>query len=375
MNFKDANVAQRMSWASERKTTRVEDEAYCLMGIFGVHMPLIYGEGENAFIRLQLEIMKNSDDDSLFAWEDLNAETCGLLAPSPASFKNSADVIRVHSDSLRRPPYAMTNKGLQITFFILPVQQSESPSYRRRIEKDEGLYLACLNCYREGQENSLLLLLLLGTKDQEQPFSRVPRRPLIYRTYNEWNENTEWIVVGESKDVFVRRAIYVIQPQVASRVRQPFIYWVDHSSVFQAGFTIKSEHGSWMTRNSEKSILRLHEVGDNAVLHFSDGQEDFSLHITLSPNAKGNGSVGEFDFSDLSLRLGERPAIELTEERREFLKSGRVVVGRMDKKTRSFTRPLSSMAFLTSDTEGETMGTLRLTRPRFLIKLEVETPW
>jgi hypothetical protein len=49
-------VADRMSWASKRRTTRKEDEAYCLMGIFGVYMPMIYGEGSNAWIRLEKEI-------------------------------------------------------------------------------------------------------------------------------------------------------------------------------------------------------------------------------------------------------------------------------------------------------------------------------
>lgn len=50
-------IAQRMSWASRRRTTRVEDTAYCLLGIFGVNMPLLYGEGERAFTRLQEEIV------------------------------------------------------------------------------------------------------------------------------------------------------------------------------------------------------------------------------------------------------------------------------------------------------------------------------
>src|SRR5579871_6642511 len=68
-DLESASVAQRMSWASKRETTRVEDLAYCLMGIFGVNMPMLYGEGERAFIRLQEEIMKVSDDHSLFAWK------------------------------------------------------------------------------------------------------------------------------------------------------------------------------------------------------------------------------------------------------------------------------------------------------------------
>jgi hypothetical protein len=47
-----ASVAQRMSWASKRGTTRVEDLAYCLIGIFGINIPMLYGEGDRAFIRL-----------------------------------------------------------------------------------------------------------------------------------------------------------------------------------------------------------------------------------------------------------------------------------------------------------------------------------
>ena len=64
----DVSIAQRMSWAASRKTTRAEDEAYCLLGIFGVSMPTLYGEGRKAFYRLQEELMKTSVDTSLFAW-------------------------------------------------------------------------------------------------------------------------------------------------------------------------------------------------------------------------------------------------------------------------------------------------------------------
>ncbi|KAI6004992.1 heterokaryon incompatibility protein-domain-containing protein, partial [Pisolithus marmoratus] len=61
-------VAQIMSWAADRKTKRVEDRAYSLMGLFGVNMPMVYGEGKKAFQRLQLEIIRISSDHSIFAW-------------------------------------------------------------------------------------------------------------------------------------------------------------------------------------------------------------------------------------------------------------------------------------------------------------------
>ncbi|KIK19990.1 hypothetical protein PISMIDRAFT_106659, partial [Pisolithus microcarpus 441] len=62
------SVAQIMFWAAERKTTRVEDRAYSLLGLFGVNMPMLYGEGKKAFRRLQLEIIREYSDQSIFAW-------------------------------------------------------------------------------------------------------------------------------------------------------------------------------------------------------------------------------------------------------------------------------------------------------------------
>ena len=51
------SASERMAWAARRQTTKDEDGAYCLLGIFNIFMPLIYGEGkENALKRLQREI-------------------------------------------------------------------------------------------------------------------------------------------------------------------------------------------------------------------------------------------------------------------------------------------------------------------------------
>src|SRR3569833_2244284 len=65
-----ASIARRMSWASERQTSRPEDMAYCLFGLFDINMPLIYGEGaRKAFQRVQEAIMQAyPHDHTLFAW-------------------------------------------------------------------------------------------------------------------------------------------------------------------------------------------------------------------------------------------------------------------------------------------------------------------
>ena len=56
----DFSVDERKRWAVERETKKKEDKAYCLLGIFNVFIPLIYGEGDHAFIRLKEEIDKRS---------------------------------------------------------------------------------------------------------------------------------------------------------------------------------------------------------------------------------------------------------------------------------------------------------------------------
>jgi hypothetical protein len=92
----DFTVAHRMSWASERKTSRDEDIAYCLLGIFDVHMPLIYGEGSRAFVRLQEEILKINEDYTLFLWvpHPDQKENVGALATSPVYFPHQGILIK-----------------------------------------------------------------------------------------------------------------------------------------------------------------------------------------------------------------------------------------------------------------------------------------
>lgn len=127
-----ACVAQKMSWASSRETLRDEDLAYSLLGLFSVHMPLLYGEGTQAFRRLQTEIIKISTDESIFAWADAklsSSEKCGMLAPSPASFQQSSHVRSndaaegLYSSTGvfhgRGAPFHMSNRGLEISSPLL----------------------------------------------------------------------------------------------------------------------------------------------------------------------------------------------------------------------------------------------------------------
>jgi hypothetical protein len=123
LHFEECSVATRMSWAAYRSTTRIEDQAYCLLGVFGINMPLIYGEGENAFLRLQQEIIRTSDDETVFAWNPPNeGSDSALLATTPLWFQGSAkykplttDPDVQHSDI----DFVFTNRGLRTNTRLL----------------------------------------------------------------------------------------------------------------------------------------------------------------------------------------------------------------------------------------------------------------
>ncbi|KAH6658305.1 heterokaryon incompatibility protein-domain-containing protein [Truncatella angustata] len=110
------SVAQRMSWAADRTTTVPEDMAYCLLGIFDISIPMLYGEGNNAFRKLQEEIIKRSDDQSIFAWASytcaIDAWT-GAFAESPSSFRGCGSV--VYDAEVTKLPFLQTNLGLRLT--------------------------------------------------------------------------------------------------------------------------------------------------------------------------------------------------------------------------------------------------------------------
>jgi hypothetical protein len=156
----------RMSWASNRETTKAEDIAYCPLGIFDIQMPLLYGEREaGAFRRLQQEIMKTSEDQSIFAWTTGDAhaplhdtgarQTFSLLAHSPASFKcarnfieAAAPVVDGYLDSIRTP-MVFNNKGLHLS---LPIIQ---------LSEEERTVLAILNCCDYARETRERLAICL----------------------------------------------------------------------------------------------------------------------------------------------------------------------------------------------------------------------
>ncbi|EAU30380.1 predicted protein [Aspergillus terreus NIH2624] len=159
-SVEDASVAQRMSWASSRKTSRLEDEAYCLMGIFGINMPLLYWEGKAAFLRLQEEIMKVSDDYSIFCWKSEHPGRGGILADSANAFSDSRDVVLTQDLLLTSKfPWTTTNKGIHLELAFMGIGHG-------------CLGLGVLPCIRLDKRHMFLAIWL---RDQSRTMERFER--------------------------------------------------------------------------------------------------------------------------------------------------------------------------------------------------------
>ncbi|KAI1793052.1 HET-domain-containing protein [Ganoderma leucocontextum] len=157
----EVSVSKRMSWAAKRVTTREEDRAYSLLGLFGIHMPTIYGEGQNAFFRLQEEILRQIPDDTLFTWgrrflvrkvshlqcleqqlPPWRAAYNQLFASSPSDFAHTSDFRPIsHATLLQRlglfndnaqqvpPTYAATRFGIRAELPLLCFEDSQAGIY------------------------------------------------------------------------------------------------------------------------------------------------------------------------------------------------------------------------------------------------------
>ncbi|KAM7186160.1 Heterokaryon incompatibility protein (HET) domain containing protein [Naviculisporaceae sp. PSN 640] len=137
-------LGRRMAWAAGRETTRIEDRAYSLLGIFNVNMPLLYGEEEKAFTRLQEEIIKLTSDLSILAW-NMPASTrpahskdmvCGILAPSPDYF-TGCSFLQVVGPVTSGSELSISNSRLKI----------DAPLYPTRPQLGPILHYLALGCH------------------------------------------------------------------------------------------------------------------------------------------------------------------------------------------------------------------------------------
>lgn len=178
-------VARRMSWAASRKTTREEDMAYSLLGVFDVNMPMMYGEGARAFIRLQEAIMAEVNDLTLFAWRAERdgpeaQEYRGILARSPAEF---AAVGRVELDNAASysADFRLTNKGVQ---------------FKKLFAENDGDTIMALDCTaeRDGRGHNLGIYVTKHGASaylRSQPWRLAESDEWVYKEYSGYSQVTK----------------------------------------------------------------------------------------------------------------------------------------------------------------------------------------
>ena len=150
-------IAERISWGSKRRTTRNEDVAYSLMGLFNIHMAIIYGEGGvHAFRRLQEEIIRTSFDQSIFVWKGAY-ESSGLLAKSPADFRATPRLGLWGTVNLA--PFTMTNVGLSVRINVAKITAKDREWLPDGLE--DITRVAVVQCDVWDGEAWLLLVLFL----------------------------------------------------------------------------------------------------------------------------------------------------------------------------------------------------------------------
>ena len=224
--FREACVAQRMSWAAGRQTSRTEDVAYCLLGLFNVNMPLLYGEGgPKAFLRLQQHIIPQSSDESIFAWTSkLNGERRGMLANWPSEFARCRDVRRSES-AMKRPPYTLTSRGLEF-----PIAAAFAPDWLAPgLPRSFGSPMVQLEC--EYRTPSLparsVSIRLQRALDGDQIWYRADATNIELR-----NKSNFW----QTADVLIHGYTRVYIPQPESEDGQPGLHkperrWLDDVAI------------------------------------------------------------------------------------------------------------------------------------------------
>ncbi|KAI1099792.1 heterokaryon incompatibility protein-domain-containing protein [Jackrogersella minutella] len=326
-NFQSCSIAVKMSWAAKRRTTRIEDQAYCLLGLFGINMPLLYGEERKAFIRLQQEILKVSDDESIFAWhaptsviQNSQDILCGMLAPS-ADYFTKSNYYHPSVIDEQRAEYAMTNKGLGMSIDIwryIGPEHGEGARPRR--------YLAPLNCKSDHPVAVILLHdggesyvrtdpdTLVSWQDEtanSNLWELIPRKRLYVRQVQEYSSNLN----------LSRRTFYHFSFKTYSSVRLRKAYNFPSGSYNVQerarldGLWLGTDHSLNFINPSSQTLLYMDLAGVELVLCISPVDDFFALSIFFKRQFEEQLDILERAGMDAAMkRATESASLEIPEQ-------------------------------------------------------------
>ncbi|KAI6080838.1 heterokaryon incompatibility protein-domain-containing protein [Hypoxylon rubiginosum] len=216
------SIAHRMSWAANRKASKPEDLAYSLLGIFNVHLPMIYGEGlRSAFHRLQQAITMTTSELSIFGWSARNFPNnniSNIFANSPADFASSHDLI----GNIPEKHYELTNKGVLITYILRKVRFEERDRRYYRLFLPIGYRTASggqpdvIGIFLRKIDNEVFMRADAGppkryTHDEYQKFSKTPMQKFyIVSSLDDYHSrmsvNEDAIFIPQNKNIEIIKA-------------------------------------------------------------------------------------------------------------------------------------------------------------------------
>ena len=284
-------VAQIMSWAANRTTTRVEDRAYSLMGLLDVNMSTLYGEGKKAFHRLQLKIIHSLNDHSIFAWKfgSQSVWPSSILADDPSFFRDCSEMELMDPDDFIQhlnkhfpgqlpsidqesfSTFPVTNRGIQIWMVLRLYRNSDS------------VFQAWLPCrYNQLESPATVNLALWNSNYYRYPIAEFPvERDLQFRQ------------------------VYFRYQDIPNR---DITFEIDDSVITENGLTCGDTHRSTLTKN----ILTLPSTRPYCVKTYSQRQSNRRFTVAFG-RCFGrdwvhlvNNPSSEFNERELMLRGPER---------------------------------------------------------------------
>ncbi|KAI0192376.1 hypothetical protein EV127DRAFT_426768 [Xylaria flabelliformis] len=306
-DFTSCSIATRLSWASYRETTVEEDETYSLLGLFGISLPLIYGEGRwRAFNRLQRELITVYNDDSIFAWKALPPRNRqlpgtiqngynpgrGILAPSIREFW---DAFSVKSFGFYGSNFTMTNRGL------------ETNARRWRRKDDPSKCIIRLNC---GMELSGHIGIPLIHVDDS--YERIQDEELYddMRTidYDDWEEErgSQSTFIRASSNLMFSIPSSIFALQYPAQISIGSKYLVDYS-IDMVSASMQSLDESCLGYDLEKDelvILPNQLIFINIMIQQARSTSELDIIINLTNNGFPSAGVLERDKEPWE-RLGD----------------------------------------------------------------------
>ena len=200
-----------MSWASKRQTTRIEDRAYCLIGLFHISLTIAYGEGQRAFSRLVEAIAAKNPSWDVFAWFGQPSVDHFALPSSPSSYSRfEADIAKDRAGvrNFTITAYGLSLKSLRlIPMELCSVADPEEPGKPFLVnlkptsgkESSLGRYgnvvVECgatrLKTVRGARKLSVCIINHYATRSREQGRLIVGREYICFLLYSEDGEDDE----------------------------------------------------------------------------------------------------------------------------------------------------------------------------------------